>query len=255
MSYGMEIYAADGTLQANSEMLCWFCRKTGTGTTLVKGLGLGNTTPSKIEVDVTGITNPVVAIRMNGYTVARAGGYGIFTSDAPVGTSYIYYIFDFSASLPASNDYGLEMFNAAGQRTFNSSYFPMQVLNMLTGSSNTSIFEAATHTGKALAIASSVMGGYRTAGDLYCYDTGGPTIGGGGPGEFCNDLKYQNDHKLYGGALSNSSQTVTTANVSYDDVLVSAGNSNSYFIPPNWNIPTKILVIDVTNIPIGVTFY
>jgi hypothetical protein len=251
MSYGMEIYASDGTLQANSEMLCWFCRKSGTGTTLVKGLGLGNTTPSRIEVDVTGMTNPVVAIRMNGYTVARAGGYGIFTSDAPVGTSYTYYIFDYSASLPASTGYGLEIFNAAGQRTFNSSYFPMQVLNILTGSSNTFIFEAASHTGKALAIASSVMGGYRTAGDLYCYDTGGPSFIDG----YCNDIKYQNDHKLYGGALSNSSQTVVTGNVSFDDVLVSAGNSDNYYVPPNWDRPTKILVIDVTNIPIGVTFY
>jgi hypothetical protein len=247
----MEIYASDGTLQANSEMLCWFCRKSGTGTTLVKGLGLGNTTPSRIEVDVTGMTNPVVAIRMNGYTVARAGGYGIFTSDAPVGTSYTYYIFDYSASLPASTGYGLEIFNAAGQRTFNSSYFPMQVLNILTGSSNTFIFEAASHTGKALAIASSVMGGYRTAGDLYCYDTGGPSFIDG----YCNDIKYQNDHKLYGGALSNSSQTVVTGNVSFDDVLVSAGNSDNYYVPPNWDRPTKILVIDVTNIPIGVTFY
>jgi hypothetical protein len=251
----MEIYASDGTLQANSEMLCWFCRKSGTGTTLVKGLGLGNTTPSRIEVDVTGMTNPVVAIRMNGYTVARAGGYGIFTSDAPVGTSYTYYIFDYSASLPASTGYGLEIFNAAGQRTFNSSYFPMQVLNMLTGSSNTNITETATHTGKVLAIASSVMGGYRTAGELYCYDSGGPVIDEGGAGGFCYDLRYQNDAKLYGGALSNSSQTVTTANVSYDDVQVSAGDSNSYYIPPNWDRPTKILVIDVTNIPIGTTFY
>jgi hypothetical protein len=127
----------------------------------------------------------------------------------------------------------------------------MQVLNILTGSSNTFIFEAASHTGKALAIASSVMGGYRTAGDLYCYDTGGPSFIDG----YCNDIKYQNDHKLYGGALSNSSQTVVTGNVSFDDVLVSAGNSDNYYVPPNWDRPTKILVIDVTNIPIGVTFY
>ena len=246
----MEIYASDGTLQANSEMLCWFCRKTGTGTTMVKGIGLGNTTPSRIEVDVTGITYPVVAIRMNGYTVARAGGFGIFTSDAPVGTSYNYYIFDYSASLPSPGaQYGLEIFNSAGQRTFNSSYFPMQVLSILNNG------ESVTHSGKILAVASSVMGGYRTAGELNCYDFGGPTIPEEGPGYYCNDLKYQNDCKLYGGALSNSSQTVATSTVSFDDVLVSAGNSNSYYIPPNWNSPTRLLIIDVTNIPVGQTFY
>ena len=245
----MEIYASDGTLQANSEMLCWFCRKTGTGTTLVKGLGLGNTTPSRIEVDVTGITNPVVAIRMNGYTVARAGGYGIFTSNAPVGTSYTYYIFDYSASLPSSGDYGIQIFNSAGQITFNSNYFPMQVLNILSNGSS-----GVTHIGKTLAVAGSVMGGYRIAGELLCYDAGGPTIDEGG-GSFCNDLKYQNDCKLYGGALSNSSQTVDTSTVSFDDVLISAGNSGSYYVAPDWNSPSKIIVIDVTNIPVGQTFY
>ena len=233
-------------------MVCWFCRKTGTGTTVARGVGLGNTTPSRINVDVTGMTNPIVAIRMNGYTVARAGSYGIFATDAPIGTSYTYYIFDYSVSLPASSDYGIEIYNSAGQITFNSNYFPMQVLNMLEGNSNSNITNTVTHTGKLLAIANSSMGGYATRGEVYCSDSGAPQFW---DGYYCDNLVAINDAKLYGGQLSNSSQTVTTANVSYDDVTLTLGNSNNYSVPPDWNTTSKLLVFDVTNIPVGQTFY
>lgn len=247
----MEIYASDGTLQANSEMLCWFCRKTGTGTTTARGVGLGNTTPSRIDVDVTGMTNPMVAIRMNGYSVARAGSYGIFATDAPIGTSYTYYIFDFSASLPASSGYGIEIYNASGQRTFNSNYFPLQILNMLEGNSNSNITNSVTHTGKLLALANASMGGYAVRGDVYCTDAGLQIW----DGFYCSNLVALNDCKLYGGLLSNSSQTVTTSNVSYDDVTLTLGSSDNYTVPPDWNTTSKLLVFDVTNIPVGQTFY
>jgi hypothetical protein len=245
MAYGIEIYASDGTLQANSEMICWFCRKTGTGTTVSRVVG--NSSPSSLTVDVSGMTNPIVAIKMAGYNVAKAGGSTYVTS-APIGTSYTYYIFDYAASLPAnSGAYGIEILNASGQRVFNSNFFPMQVLNMLTGSTTV------THTGKTLAIANASMGGYAIRGDVYCYDTGGPEIWDGF--SYCASLRIINDCDLYGGILSNSFQTVDTSGVSFDDVVITVGDSSSYNVPPDWDTPSKLLVIDVTNIPVGVTFY
>lgn len=245
MAYGIEIYASDGTLQANSEMICWFCRKTGTGTTVTRVVG--NSSTSSLTVDVTGMTNPIVAIRMAGYNVAKAGG-STYVSNAPIGTSYTYYIFDYAASLPSSSGaYGIEIFNDSGTRVFNSNFFPMQVLNMLTGSANV------THTGKTLAIANASMGGYAIRGDVYCYDTGGPEIWDGF--SYCASLRIINDCDLYGGILSNSFQTVDTSSVSFDDVVITVGDSSSYNVPPDWDTPSKLLVIDVTNIPVGVTFY
>lgn len=246
MAYGIEIYASDGTLQANSEMICWFCRKTGTGTTVSRVVG--NSSPSSLTVDVTGMTNPIVAIQMGGgYNVAKAGGSTYVTS-APIGTSYTYYIFDYAASLPATaGAYGIEIFNDSGVRVFNSNFFPMQVLNMLTGSASV------TYTGKSLAIANASMGGYAIRGDIYCYDSGGPELWDGF--SYCASLRIINDCDLYGGVLSNSFQTVDTSGVSFDDVVITVGNSSSYTVPPDWDTPSKLLVIDVTNIPVGVTFY
>lgn len=245
MSYGIEIYAADGTLQANSEMICWFCRKTGTGTTTFRTVG--NTPTSTLTVDVTGMNNPIVAIRMAGYNVAKAGN-STYITDAPIGTSYTYYVFDFAVSLPEnSGGYGIEIFNATGQRVFNSNFFPMQVLNMLTTGDN-----SVTHTGKTLAIANASMGGYATRGDVYCYDGGGPAFW---DGSYCEFLGLINDCKLYGGILSNSFQTATTSTASFDDVTISIGNSDNYVVPPDWNTPSKLLVIDVSNIPVPRTFY
>lgn len=253
MSYGLEIYSSSGTLQANSEMLCWFCRKTGTGTTVSRLSG--NTPTSSVSVSVSGLgyTHPIIAINMGGgYSVAKAGSEGHYVSDAPIGTSYTYYIFDYSAALPAETGYGFEAFNASGQKTFSSSYFPMQVLNMLDGNSAVGISNSVTHTGKTLALANASMGGYAIRGDLYCTDAGLSIWDGF---TYCNNLVVLNDCKLYGGVLSNSSQTATTSNVSFDDVTITLGNSDNYVLPPDWNTTSKILVIDVTNIPVGQTFY
>lgn len=245
MAYGIEIYASDGTLQANSEMICWFCRKTGTGTTTFRVVG--NTPTSTLTVNVSGMNNPIVAIRMNGYSVAKAGG-STYITNAPIGTSYTYYIFDYAQSLPAgSGSYGIEIFNSSGVRTFNSNFFPMQVLNIIGGSGSV------THSGRTLAIGNGSMGGYAIRGDVYCYDTGGPEFWDGF--SECSSLGIQNDCKLYGGTLSNSSQTVNTSDVSFDDVTISVGNSGGFNVPPDWSSTPKLMVFDVTNIPVGVTFY
>ena len=95
MAMGMEIYAADGTLQANAELLGYYCRKSGTGTvqsTASAPLTYGNTVPATITVPVSGLgyTYPLVAVSCSGYYVARGmnalGGDFRFATDAPAGT-------------------------------------------------------------------------------------------------------------------------------------------------------------------------
>lgn len=246
MPSGMEIYASDGTLQASAELLTYWCRKSGTGTTATP-TGIGNTVTSKAVVPINGMgfTYPIVAISCSGYYMARAsnasnGDYQ-FASDAPVGTSFSYYVFDYSPVLPAST-IGFEIYNASGQRTFSSNFHPMQVLTIL-GSG------AVTHTGKVLAAGLPTMGGRRIAGAIDYYDSGFPVI----PPPY-DSTGYQNDSKLYGGKISNSGQTATYGTVSFDDVYIGPVFGDVY-VPPDWSMSANVLAIDVTNIPASTTFF
>lgn len=249
MAFGMEIYDSSGVLQADCNLLSYFCRKSGTGTT-VASTGIGNTVPSKGVVPTAGLgyTYPLVAIVCSGYSVARVGNTSstdmTFACSAPTGTAFSYYIFDYSPALPASS-FGIELYNASGQRTFSSNYFPMQALSVLTSGS-------VTHTGKSLAVALPELGGFRTAGPLDYYLSGMPVIPGG-PGSY-DSTGYQNDCDLYGGTISNSGQTLTYSAVSFDDVYEGPVFGDIY-VPPDWNYQCPILAIDVSGIPASTTFF
>lgn len=248
MAFGAEIFASDGTLQADCNLLGYFCRKSGSGTT-ASATGIGNTTPSKIVIPISGMgyTYPIVAISCSGYNVARAGNsYGsdlTFTSNAPVGTAFTYYLFDYSPALPSST-YGIELYNASGQRTYSSNFFPMQVLDILTSGN-------VTHTGKTLAVGLPEMGGFRQWPGDYDYYSGGSLVAPGSP---YDSTGYQNDCDLYGGKVSNTGQTVTYGSVSFDDVYVGP-QLGDITVPPDWSYACPILVVDVTNIPTGTTFF
>lgn len=249
MAFGMEIYDASGVLQADCNLLSYFCRKSGTGTT-VAATGVGNTVPSKgvIPAAGAGYSYPLIAVSCAGYTVARVGnsisGDITFACSAPTGTSFTYYIFDYSPALPASS-FGIELYNASGQRTFSSNYFPMQAVNVLTSGS-------VTQTGKTLAVGLPELGGYRTAGVLN-YFLGGVEVIPDGPGSY-DSTGYQNDCKLYGGTISNSGQTLTYSTVSFDDVYEGPVWGDIY-VPPNWEYACPILAIDVSGIPGSTTFF
>lgn len=247
MAFGMEIYDANGVLQADCNLLSYFCRKSGTGTT-VAPTGVGNTTPSKGVIPTAGLgyTYPLIAVVCSGYSVARVGNSTstdmTFACSAPTGTSFSYYIFDYSPALPASS-FGIELYNASGQRTFSSNYFPMQAIGILTSGS-------VTHTGKTLAVGMPELGGYRTAGQIDYYLGGMQVI----PDWGYDSTGYQNDSKLYGGTISNSGQTLTYSTVSFDDVYVGPQFGDIY-VPPDWNYQCPILAIDVSNIPASTTFF
>lgn len=249
MAFGMEIFDSSGVLQADCNLLSYFCRKSGTGTT-VSATDIGNTVPSKgvIPTAGAGYTYPLVAIVCAGYVVARASNTPstdiIFACSAPTGTAFSYYIFDYSPALPSSS-FGIELYNASGQRTFSSNYFPMQVINVLTSGN-------VTHTGKSLAVGLPELGGYRTAGDLDYY-LGGVQVIPDGPGSY-DSTGFQNDGKLYGGAISNSGQTLTYGTVSIDDVYVGP-EAGDISVPPNWSYQCPVLAVDVSDIPSSTTFF
>lgn len=251
MGVGIEVYATDSTLLLSTDMICWFCRKSGTGTT-VSSSGVGNTVSSKVVIPVSGLgyTYPIVAISINsGYYAARAnnasnGDYQ-YISDAPIGTSYTYYLYDYAPTLPARN-IGIESFNqTTGQRTFSSEFWPFKPLTDITPSGS------ATYPGKTLAIAGPTPGGHRIAGPINYYD-GWPFPYPVPDGDPYDSTGYQNDGKLYGGGISGS--TATWGDVSYDDVYFGPVYGDIY-VPPDWVIDVPVLAVDVSNIPIGSTFF
>lgn len=248
MPAGLEIYNSDNKLMVSTELIGYFCRKSGTGTTQTAP-DMGNTSPAKAVVPISGLgySYPIVAIRIPGYTVSFARAYTVggdrhFTTDAPVGTSFTYYIFDYAPALPAASS-GLEVYNSSGQRTFSSFYHPLQVLNILTGGS-------VTYTGKSLATGLTTIGGFRVAGD-YDYYSGGFPVPEGDP---YDETGYRNDADLYGGMVSNSNQTITYGSVSFDDVYFGPGPGDIYK-PPDFDNPCPVLVVDVSTIPLNTTFF
>jgi hypothetical protein len=248
-----EIYDESGRLCVSALMLSFVCRRTGTGTS--RSRITGNTAPSSLEVDVSGIAQPMVAIIMDGYVVAVAGRSGSnsqnvsFACSAPVGVGFTYYIFDWTTALPASN--GLrQMWNEAGQKTFDSNFWPMKIVAGLSGGSGDQLSAV---PGIKFAAACSALGGHSIPGEAACYDSGNPNFD---DLTTCNNIQARIDGKLYGGRTDSGGSRVTAGQVSYDDVLGSYGNYSSYQQNGGgWEIANLILVVDVTSIPVGVTFF
>jgi len=129
MSYGLEVKNEDDVLQIDETHLNYGFISSGTATC--------NTFISSVSrlyratVTVTNGTNPVVAIHTDGNAIALSG---IVTSGStrtyyylgPQNAEFIYYVFD---EYPESTSgYGLQVFNASGDVTFNSNYPPMKVV-------------------------------------------------------------------------------------------------------------------------------
>lgn len=249
MSFGMEIYSSSGVLIADANLVGFFCRKS-VSTTTTTGSGGGNTVPSIVSIPITGLgyTYPVIAISSSAY-FAKAGysattGDAIFICSGGPGTSLNYYIFDWAPNIPNST-FGIEMFNASGQRTFSSNYFPMQGLTIISSGNYTA-------TGRTLAAGLATMGGFATAGPIDYY-LGGFQVIPDPPGNY-DSTGYQKDSDLYGARVTNSGQTVEYGSVSFDDIYVGPEPGDIY-VPPNWNVAARIIAIDVTNIPLNTTFF
>lgn len=250
MANGFEVYASDGSLLINNNMIGWFCKKTGRGTTVARA-GTGNSSPSKISVGTgggTGTVYPMVAIRMdNEYAVARCGtpwGTTIqqYISDAPIGTGYNYYIFDYAPTLPSVN-MGIETYTDSGEISFNSAYWPFKpVANIRNG--------AVYSPNHYLAICGPSPGGYRGTPSYVNYYSGGSQV----PEETDYDqYSYMNNCKLTGGKIVGPDYGVPV-DVSFDDVVI--GPRDGIYTPPStWSTSAPVLTVDVAWIPDNTTFF
>ena len=263
-----EVYTEGNKLAASADTFSWFLRKSGTGTTTTRASG--NSSPSSARVPNGGISyiNKLVAIRIDGgYGAAPLSGdlnNFFFCTDAPIGTGFSYYIYDRLTNAQVSNS-GLEVRDASDTLVFSANYRPAKILAMLgtpTGQGYTpSGFYAdptsATFTGKTLAFACLSFAGHNRSGPLgadRCNNIEGIYDGL----DYCDNWQGNNDGKLYGAAISGS--TVTATPVSFDDVIVDYGPGTKMDIDAardatEWQIPSKIFVLDVTGVPLGQTFF
>lgn len=253
-----EFYDANtGVLTASIGMLGFVCRRTGQVATTTKLNGRG-TYNSLITIDVSGYSVPIVAVRCEGYSAALMGrstqvaGRLQYISDAPVGTVFTYYIFDYTQALPEHDSEFMLRNPNTNAITFSNRFWPMKLVGGLDISETSGSRTYNAIQGTALAHSQSNIGGHSRTAEAFCYD-GGVSNDGAGPG--CKDVRGVNDGKLYG-AFTNGSQ-LTTVKLSFDDVRVSYGTYEQYTqqYGAGWSVPTLILIIDVTNIPVGVTFF
>lgn len=256
MPLGFETYDPSGKLQITSELLIYVLRVSGT--TFVENQQVGNTCPTSFRVPTTQtFTEALVAIGGgNGYAAAFAGtwvsGERIFGTNAPVGTAFNYFVFERSNTYPATN-FGIEVRRPTGEIVFSTSQRVMrvvQILDLPTGDDG-----EVTVPGRQLAWCQGAWAAHRIAGPLLADNGGGPIIvDPGTPGEGGQvQYRWQNDGKIYGGCLANGGATVRSAKVSYDDVMI--GPTADPNQPPDYLLPLKLFIVDVTGVPVGVQFY
>lgn len=245
----MEIYNDAGVLLASAEMLSHFCRKSGVGTTVANTAG--GDAASMIQIGIpAGFDKPIIAISC-GNAVAYSGlfsGNAYFWCSGAVGTGYTYYIFDTPEDLATAHS-GLELYDTAGNIVFSSNYYPMKILGLNPGVTN--------YPGKTVAAALPAWANSELNSGLQCWDTSvavpwsNPTDSGP-----CADLQYHHTVNARGAFIDNGGSRFNPATIQYEDVQILAGNDSSYTEPPSAISRGAIaFAVDVTNIPIGSTFF
>ena len=259
MAVGYESYTSTGKLQFNSEMFTYALQSCGQ--VVAENRPVGNTSPRSILLPSTFQGKFVALGAGNGYSAGYAGLHylsagdtrRIYATNAPAGTVFTYYVFGLSTNIPPSN-FGLEVKNPAGQITFSSNQRTMKVLNIV-GEGLGSV----TYGGKSLAYAQGQWSGHRIAGEKTYYGGGGGGVGTGptlpddegGGGDLYSS--YRNDGKVYGGTVLEGGQTISSATLSWDDVQIGPGPDEPP--PPDYDIPLKLFVIDVTGFPTSGTMF
>jgi hypothetical protein len=239
MGVGFEAYADNGNVQFTSNDLLFYLRKTGTATVTASGDFYSNyvrvpgasTYPGAI-VGFSGGGGYAVGYELNG------GANWSYITDAPVGTVFNYYIYDTSDKVPGSN-FGIEVYNEAGQITFSVAQRALLSLALLYMPNDNSV--SVTFAGKSLGFIPTSWAGYNRYGPS---DTGEPGY-------------YYHDWAVYGAACINSGQTVATGVVAVPGGRgdVDGNATGGQPINNDFEVPGNFFIIDVTNIPIGATFF
>lgn len=232
-------YDASGKLQFNDEMLTMCLRKTGTVAAVFSGFG---TEVSFIRV-VDGTDEDFIVLNCaDGYgatvMVNTAPDTGRFyVTNAPIGTVFNYYIYSNSADAPPVGSI-YELYTAGSVMTFSAHYRTLLAPALLEDVERGN-FPTFTLLGKKLGFCLLGYGGFKE------YQNIDPDSGG---------WSYDHIWYGYGAGLTGGQDTIETYGVVTDD--------GRYFTPlPGFDFsniydtPCSVLVVDVTGIPIGVTFF
>jgi hypothetical protein len=138
---GLEIRNDSGYLLITQDYSSFQLKQKGSGTLTSTTFGAG--TVGTASFTVTGLRYPVLAVSVaypNAFRVATKNNGGgsftfyIYSAGASTGTAYSYWLFD-SADLASTSDrFGLEVFNASGQRVYHSSLGSMRIGGLINGS-------------------------------------------------------------------------------------------------------------------------
>ena len=240
MSLGRTFTAA-GVLQFDDEMFQPVLRKTGyvnsqagfffgTSAIIVTGVGIGE------FIAIGGGLGYSVTIDFGN----RSDGQRFFTTDAPVGTTFTYFIYRSPAALAVPNPPLFTTLNTAGQVTFTAAYRHMINSTRLVVADSIG-YPDFTAAGRQLAACQLSFAGYNRYENVREENPG--------------DWYYDHDLSGYAAIISNSGQTVSTWNVPYDR-QPSIGPFSGPPDPANqFEVPATFFVVDVTNVPIGTTFF
>jgi hypothetical protein len=135
MTVGFQIFNADGvTVQVDDNYRNLSVREQGTAVTN-QAASFGQS--SSLLFYRTGLTTPLIAVAGGGYAAAQSyydapnARYGfIITSASGVGAQVPYYIFD--VPFDSSPGFGLQVFNPAGQKTFDILQKYLRVIDVRT---------------------------------------------------------------------------------------------------------------------------
>jgi hypothetical protein len=198
---------------------------------------------SMFDVNFSDVPNAIVAISGgNGYLAAlwvSSSGFKQYLSDAPVGTVFNYFVFVNVNIYPVSEKFGIEAYNSAGQLTFSSTAYTMRTLNVITvGGGLPAYTGPQSYPGKQLAFSHGVYSGKNihfnmdpdSGGVMYdqIWDANGFSIGGGGSFIGFGAVPYVNGR---------------------------FGPTPESFIGPDFYVGAIVLLLNVTNVPIGVTVF
>lgn len=233
--YGFQTFDDAGHLQADDTFVLYYIRKTGT-VTVGSGFGAAN------GFSVPGLnTYPDAMVGFsgnNGYTVGfdLNGSFGStswkYLTDAPTGTTFKYYIIESSDKITplASGEYGHEIYNASGVVTYSDHFNVAPAINLISTS------DSATYTGLTLGFIPLSFAGHNAYSDP---DSGDPS-------------QYHHDFVVYGANINTAGTTVTGSSVTIElgDITGTRPADSNQF-----EIAGSIIVLDVTNVAIGTTFF
>ena len=242
MPYGVQHLNDSGRIVFSSDdgQATYVLKRSGQVAAVASSWGFQST--SMFNINFADVPNAIVAISGGGGYLAAlwvsTSGFKQYLSDAPVGTVFTYFIFVNVDTYPFSENYGFEAFNSAGQKTFSSSAYTMRTLKVIPVGFGTPYTGPQSFPGKQLAFSHGVYSGRNIHFNM------DPDSGG---------VMYDQIWDADGFSISPDGSFIGFGSVTY--VNGRFGPTPESFISPDFYVGGLVLLLKVTNIPIGVTVF